>query len=398
MAHSQNPSVWVERRKTKRGDFKYRVRAEVDGRRLPAGPWTPKRTWAEEEKAKTQTRLWAGDREIVQRRRKMTWEGFSDYYLKHSEDTKAPRTYAQFDKPALDAFGEWLREKHGTPFPLGSITAQMGSEWLIALRKAGYSETTRKMLYGSVFTALNHAKKIELLTRNPWQALTKPESEESGRALADVEMEGLFAAGTDRLWRSGTFAVNCGPRISEICGRLDWRNIEVVTRRGEPAVLMAKALELLPPAELLAASWFGRIPAKTRKTRRKVKKDCRFPINAEARAVMGAPRAEGLIFPWSPNLIQHDLIDARTKAGVADDITFHCFRHTFATRYLERGGHIEDLLETKLWTDYDALKRYVHVEDATLEARFAQNGRKFPPPSPQMQKAPALSESRQGLV
>lgn len=396
MARAVNPSVWVERRKTSSGDFKYRVRGEVDGRRLPAGPWTPRRTWADEEASKLEARLWAGEREVVQRRRKMTWEGFSEYYLRHSADTKAPRTYAQFDRPAVDAFGAWLKKEHGSPFPLGSIAAQMGSEWLIALRRGGYNETTRKMMYGAVFTALNHAKKIELLTKNPWQALTRPESEESGRALADVEMAGLFAAGTDRLWRAGTFAVNCGPRVSEICGRLDWRNIEVVVRRGEPAVLMAKALELLGPAQLLAAPWFGRIPAKTRKSRRKVKKDCRFPINAEAKAVMGAPAAAGAIFPWSPNTIQHDLVDARARAGVADDITFHCFRHTFATRYLERGGHIEDLLETKLWSDYDALKRYVHVEDETLERRFAASGRKFPPPSPQMQKAPGAAAAVPG--
>ncbi len=385
MAHSMNPSVWVERRKTAGGDFKYRVRAEADGRRLPAGPWTPKRTWAEEEKAKVQARLWAGDRELVQRRRQMTWEGFQDYYLKHSQDTKAPRTYAQFDKPAVDAFTAWLKKHHGSPSPLSSITALLGSEWLIALKKAGYNETTRKMMFGAVFTALNHAVKIEVLTKNPWRALTKPTSEESGRALADVELEELFAAGPLRLWETGTFAVNCGPRISEICNRFNWTNVEVIVRRGQPAVSIAKALQELSGSRLQAAPWFGRILAQTRKSRKKVKKDCRFPINAEAKAAMGTPRPEGVIFPWSGNTIQHDVVAARVAAGLAEDITFHCFRHTFATRYLERGGHAEDLLETKLWSDYDALQRYIHVEDQVLERRFAASGRKFPPPSPQKQ-------------
>lgn len=386
-----NPSAWIESRATAGGAKKYRVRAEADGRRLPAGPWTPKKTWAEEEKAKILARLWAGDRELVQRRRQQTWEGFSAYYLDHSRDTKAPRTFAQFDKPAVDAFSAWLKKKHGTPFPLASITAMMGSEWLISLKRDEYNETTRKMMYGSVLTALNHAVKIKLLSENPWKALTRPQSEESGRALADVEMEGLFAAGTDRLWRAGTFAVNCGPRISEICGRFDWLDVEVIVKRGEPAVKMAEALQQLTPKALQAAPWHGRIAAKTRKSRRHVKKDCRFPINAEAKAVMGEPRAEGRIFPWAPNTIQHDLSAARAAAGVADDITFHCFRHTFATRYLERGGHVEDLLETKLWSDYDALQRYIHVEDQVLERRFAENGRKFPPPSPRKEAGPAAS-------
>lgn len=256
---------------------------------------------------------------------------------------------------------------------------------MIALKRDGYNETTRKMMYGSMYTALNHAVKIKLLTENPWRALTRPISEESGRALSDDEMEALFGAGTERLWRAGTFAVNCGPRISEICGRFDWRNVEVVLRRGQPPVTMAKALEQLPAARLQAAPWFGRIAAKTRKSRRKVKKDCRFPINEDAKAVMGPPRAEGLVFPGSSNTIQGDIAAARRAAQLPDDITFHCFRHTFATRYLERGGHIEDLLETKLWSDYNALLRYVHVEDEILERRFAASGRKFPPPSPRMQ-------------
>lgn len=393
MAHSRNPSVWVERRRTKAGYHKYRVRAEVDGRRLPAGSWTPKRTYADEEASKLEARLWAGDREVVQRRRQMTWDGFSHDYLKHSEDTKGRRTFAQFDRPAVNSFGDWLKAKHGPGFPLASITSQHGSEWLIDLRRQGYNDTSRKMLYGSMATALNHAVKTKLLTESPFKALTRPHSEESGRALADTEIARLFALGTHDLWSAGTFSLNCGPRISEVTGKrgLGWEHVEVLAHRGQPAITMAKALEQLTMAKVMAARWFGRLPARLRKTARKVKKDCRFPINAAAKDAMGPPRATGKVFKFQPNKIQHDLAKARRLAGLPEDITFHCFRHTFATRYLARGGHIEDLLETKLWSDYNALLRYVHVEDEVLERRFDANAAQFPPPSPQKHSGPAPS-------
>jgi len=142
-----------------------------------------------------------------------------------------------------------------------------------------------------------------------------------------------------------------------------------------------------------AAFWFGRIPAQLRKTRRNVRKDCRFPINKDAKAVMGNPKPSGKVFSYAPYTVQHDLIAARRKAKLPEDIHFHCFRHTFATRYLARGGHIEDLLETKLRSTYDALLRYVHVKDDILARRFGElTLPKFPPPSPQEGKLERMTE------
>lgn len=380
MAKSKNPSVWIERRRTKAGETKYRVRAEVDGRRLPAGPWTPKRTYADEEAAKIEAKLWAGEREVLQRRRQMTWDSYAEAYLKHSEDSKSPRTFRQFDKPAIEAFS-----KTAKGYPLASITTQMIVEWLIGLRKEGYSDTTRKMMFGHLSSAFNYAVKTKLLGENPMRHATRPVSEETGRELTDAEIRKLFEAGSHKLWRTGTFSVNTGLRISEVTGKygLDWANVEVAAVAGRPPVPLSQALEKYPMKRVHDAFWFGRIPAQLRKTRRKVKKDCRFPINKEAKAVMGSPKPAGKVFPYAPYTVQHDLVAARKKGKLPADIHFHCFRHTFATRYLARGGHIEDLLETKLWSTYDALLRYVHVKDDILARRFGQlTLPKFPPPPP----------------
>ncbi|MHB2027006.1 MAG: tyrosine-type recombinase/integrase [Elusimicrobiota bacterium] len=390
MAKSKNPSVWIERRRTKAGETKYRVRSEVDGRRLPASPWTPKRTYADEEAAKIEAKLWAGERDVVQRRRQIIWDTFAESYLKHSEDSKSRRTYLQFDKPAVDAF-----TKKAKGFPLASITTEMIVDWLIGLRKEGYNDTSRKMMFGALSTAFNYAVKTKLMGENPMRHATRPTSEESGRELTDAEIAKLFQKGSHKLWRTGTFSVNTGLRISEVTGSrgLDWANVEVAAVAGRPPMPLAQALEKLPLKQVHAAFWFGRIPAQLRKTRRKVKKDCRFPINKEAKAVMGNPKAAGKVFPYAPYTVQHDLIAARKKGKLPEDIHFHCFRHTFATRYLARGGHIEDLLETKLWSTYDALLRYVHVKDDILARRFGQMALpRFQRPSAQEAKLERIAE------
>lgn len=365
MAHSRNPSVWVEERLNKAGLKKWRVRAEVDGRRLPAGPWTPKKTWAEEEKAKLQAKLWAGDREEATRRRQMTWDSFAADYEKRRA-VLVPGTWARFDKYALGSFAELGRARGRY---LQAIDKDLIDAWVVGLLEKKYSNTTVAMWFRSLTTALNEAKARKLITANPCDDVDSPGEDEGGRALREHELEAIFGSAPEALWRAGQWALNCGPRLGEVV-TFDWSMVE----------------------DGPSGSWFGRIPWHLRKARQKVKKDCRFPICAEARQLMGRRQRSGLVFPYTGRLLQHEFAAARDGAGV-EGASFHWLRHTFATRFLARGGHIEDLLETKLWADYRSLLRYVHLDDETLLTRFQQAAQTIilPPPSPQKQKGPVSS-------
>lgn len=364
MAHSVNPSVWIERKKTKGGFTKYRVRGEVDGRRLPAGPWTPKATWAQEEKARLEARLWAGERETATRRRQMTYDAFHADYEKRRE-VLVPGTWDRFDKHALASFGIVGKAKGCF---LRDINKEMVDAWVLAMMKDGYGHTTVDMRLRSITTFFNDAKARELVSKNPCEDVSSPGESEGGRALREHEVTAIFSIAPPELWRAGLWDLNCGPRLGEVV-LFDWSMVEDEKVHGAPV-------------------WFGRIPSHLRKARQKVKKDCRFPINETAMELMGTRQRSGIVFPYPRSTLQHQFTDTRTKAGV-EGASFHWLRHTFATRFLARGGHIEDLLETKLWADYKSLLRYVHLDDETLLRRFQGAAQPIIPPlSPRKAKSP----------
>ena len=350
MSRSSNPSAWIETRKSKNG-VKYRVRSEVGGQRLPASPWMPKKAYAEQEKARVLERLWAGDLEAVKVRRKITWDEFSELYLQYSKAHKAKRTFEQFDRPAIYAFSSVA-----SGFQLSAITPEMVAKW--SMNTPG-NPTTKAMKFSCLRAAFSYAVRLELIRVNPARNVPKPHSDETGRDLSDDEISRLLAEAPESVINTAIFSLNTGFRIGEITGPkgVRWENFK---------------------------DGFIRVPARQRKTKRTVKKDLRAPVNEQALSVMGEPKKEGLIFNHDTRIIQHGIIAARERAGLPDDITFHSFRHTFATRYLKNGGHIEDLLEARLWASYSALLRYVHVDDETLSKRFA--ALRYPPTLPPKRK------------
>lgn len=273
-----------------------------------------------------------------------SWKGFSADYLKHCEQEKAARTVRNFIRPAMDSFGKAI----GDGLPVRDIVPKTVQDWVMGLEPR-YNRTTRGMMVKALKAAFNWGVRMEMLSRNPAAPVTAPRSEDGGRALTAKEVEAIIAKAPEPLRRTAVFSLNTGARLSEVFS-LRW---EMVERQG--------------------AAWWCRIPARSRKTRRVVKKDCRFPLNAAARDSMGPERDEGPVFPWPARTVQDQLISVRSEAG-CPEATFHWFRHTFATNFLAAGGHIEDLLAAGIWANYDALLRYVHVSDDTLSQRFSALG------------------------
>ena len=138
-----------------------------------------------------------------------------------------------------------------------------------------------------------HNNKREYLTKQELLALSKTE------------------CASDVLYRAGLFSCLTGLRLSDIIG-LRWDNVKLSSDGG----------------------WVLDI------TTKKTKTDAILPISEEALELCGE-RGEGQVFegltPW---VIKQNLGQWVKDAGITKHITFHCFRHTFATLQLAEGTDI----------------------------------------------------------
>lgn len=281
-----------------------------------------------------------------------------DWWVRYSKTKRRenPATFRRFDEPAIKPFVETYARTM-----LGAITKEIVEDYKYVLEER-YSGDTPLMYYRQLCAFFNSAVRAGELERSPAKSVRRPISGGcGGRPLTDSELMVLLSVAPEALYRTAVFSMNTRLRINEVC-IFDWAWVSDIETGG----------------------WIGKIPRERRKTRAKSKEDCIFAINDAARAVMGERRISGRVFPWSASTIQHQMTQARRLAKLPEDVTFHCFRHTGASRYLGTdgpdGGHMEDLLKTHVWDDPRSLLRYVKPAPATLLRRA--NAVRYPIPAP----------------
>lgn len=283
-------------------------------------------------------------------------------YLAHAKGTKEANTVSNFDAPAVAAF----RQAAGDGLLLTAVTPHLVETWKHQLAAGGLGPTTVAMRYRQAAAMFNYAVRMEYLPRSPFARVPKPKATAEGRDLTEEEVRKLLAAARPELHRAAVFSLNTMLRIGEVCA-FDWRWVVEDLPRGD---------------------WLARIPGPARKTGL----ECWLVLNAAARRVMGPRRPSGRVFPYDPRRLQNWLQDARETANLPDDIVFHGFRHTAASRYLRKGGHLEDLLKMGLWKDLRSVMRYVHVRPETVAPRF--RALNYSLPTPKSKKPGGLGRPR----
>lgn len=143
---------------------------------------------------------------------------------------------------------------------------------------------------------------------------------------------------SDVLRRAGLFSCLTGLRLSD-CINLSWDNIQKTSDDGWAMVIVTQ----------------------------KTSTAATLPISQEAIELCGT-RSEGQVFKGlTHGLVSCHLKDWIKAAGITKHITFHCFRHTFATLQLANGTDIytvsklmthSNLATTQIYTEVvDELKR-----------------------------------------
>lgn len=102
-----------------------------------------------------------------------------------------------------------------------------------------------------------------------------------------------------------------------------------------------------------------------RTTTKKTKANIVNPISFEAYRLCGEPKEEGTIFKsLTTYVINKDLPKWVRRAGIKKHITFHCFRHTFATLLIAKGNDIYTVSKMLSHRNVATTQIYAHMIDS----------------------------------
>ncbi len=243
---------------------------------------------------------------------------------------------------------------------ISEIDAEEAAAFLDFVGSAGASVKTRRNVAGelaSVWRVLA-ARGWTEAERNPWRVVKPaPQKEEQrhGRAFSEAELEAIFRAcdgyPNGEEWRDmATVALYTGLRLTDVLrlegGMADWRT---ETLNLTPAKTARHGISVSIPMHPKVAEVFRR-------------------------------RGDGLLFPRaaageSAHKVPFKGILARAGivAKPGEALTFHCLRHTFATRLAEAGVPEDVRMQLGGWTVRATAAIYNHD---TTNARAAILGLK----------------------
>ncbi|HCE59022.1 MAG TPA: recombinase [Prolixibacteraceae bacterium] len=207
-------------------------------------------------------------------------------------------------------------------------------------KKSGTISHNTASTYFSIFkAALKQAFIDGYLTVDLSAKLKGIQKQESRREYLSVEELNILAAtpcGRDVLKRAALFSALTGLRHSDI-QKLRWK--EIIIDRNQ---------------------------ARLHFTQQKTKGVEYSPISGQALQLCGEPgKPEQFVFEDlpDPSWISHPLKKWLEAAGIKKKITFHCFRHTFATLQLSSGTDIYTVSKMLGHTDVKTTQIYAKVVD-----------------------------------
>lgn len=254
---------------------------------------------------------------------------------------------------------DWqLAFKHFNDFCKGEclvseVTVPFCKRFMEYLKTAKYRNDETKVLsvntqstYWSYFKfALKRAFADKVMSEDLTPYLDSIEKTEVHREFLTLdEVRSLVAAPckNETAKRASLFSCLSGLRMSDILA-LDWSNIRIHPDGGHA------------------------ISIRTQKT----KAEALLPISEEAYSLLGEPD-EGLVFKdMSASKLARALPDWLAAAGITKHISFHCFRHTYATLLVSSKVPIYTVSAMMTHKNVSTTQIYAHMVDE--EKRSASN-------------------------
>ena len=201
---------------------------------------------------------------------------------------------------------------------------------------------TQKSMIRCFLAVLNDAWKEEIINFNPGHAVDMPKGAQKQKqflTLPELQALSNTPCSNNTVKRISLFSALTGLRHSD-CINLKWANI---TSGKSPNIKF---------------------------TQKKTKAVVYMPISAEALQLCGERKNEedqvfsGVKKSQNCNLVINEWVK---KAGIKKEITFHCFRHTFATLQLTQGTDIYTVSKMLGHADVKTTQIYAQIVDEKKE-------------------------------
>ena len=229
-----------------------------------------------------------------------------------------------------------------------NLTVPLAEEykiWLVNTAKGFGNYANRKVSQNSVakyyviFRAvLKYAYRGKFIRENINEYLENIETKKTKREFLTIsEIQSLSKAECmyDVLKRAGMFSILTGLRFSDIIS-LQWTEL-CEAPDGRPCI---------------------------RKCIQKTNTEETVYISEQALAYCGPRKEKGIVFEYfSKSMLQYPLKQWIKKAGISKRISFHCFRHTYATMLISSGVDIYTVSKQLTHTNVKTTEIYLHIVD-----------------------------------
>jgi len=277
---------------------------------------------------------------------KITVEEFLSQWIETVHSQVSPSTHERY----ADLVNNFLIPALGH-FPLTKLmpTAiqKAYNTWEISGRKdskkGGLSPRTRVHLHRILKSALKHAVQLQLIGRNPADAIIPPKAKKAAITVLTIEQSAILLEelrGT-RLYWSVLLALTTGMRRGEILA-LRWKNVifeEATVRVVESLEKTKKGLRFKSPkTEKTRAIVLPAYAVQELRTWKEVQfseLSSRKINPTDNDLVCGKRNGE----PLNPVTLTHEFVEAINKIPSLPKVRFHDLRHSHATQMLSSGIH-----------------------------------------------------------
>ena len=287
--------------------------------------------------------LYSDDEKEKTEQKKRAQVNFIEYFIQ--EGTK---------RHSNDSLKTWYKtHKHlktfaGDILPFEKITVKFCEDFKYYLQKApsktggALSQNTAAVLFSTFKAALHQAFKDEYLTTDIASKVNAIKKQETRREYLTIDELNKLAetpCSNDDLKHAALFSALTGLRHCDIA-KMRWKELQ----RND-------------------------ITCRLNFTQQKTKGIEYMPISHQAAELCGEPRdPENLIFEKLPSVTNMSTLQRWiTSAGITRKITFHCFRHTFATLQLANNTDIFTISKLLGHRDIKTTQIYAKIVDEKKE-------------------------------